>query len=333
MKKRTIVRVVSILLSFAFTAACGNPATTATRTTAQNTLAEVPNTGPKGLPLYDPQGFCFDPQGNLYVADRNIDKEQYRVIKLSPTGQVLTEWHLFKRTYNIGSNGPTGVACDRQGNIYVADTSENRILWLSPAGKLLAKWGSQGDQPGQFDGFTSLALDPQGNLFVSEYNNHRIEKFSPTGKLLAVLAKPYGNDPDELEGPIDLGIGAQGDIYVVDQRNNRIMHLSSNGKFIGMWGQLGSNPGQFNQPGGMAIDKQGNIYIADDNNNRIQKFTPTGTLLAVWGNPIKNVVHFNQGPGPLVLSPEGLIYTTDTGPNDTIWHIIKISPSGKLLGP
>lgn len=69
-----------------------------------------------------------------------------------------------------------GLAVDGQGNIYVADTGNNRIDKLAPDGTLLAEWGTKGTAPGQFDGPRGVAVDSQGNLCVADSGNDRIQK-------------------------------------------------------------------------------------------------------------------------------------------------------------
>jgi DNA-binding beta-propeller fold protein YncE len=84
-------------------------------------------------------------------------------------------------------NHPSGVALDRAGNIYVADTNDNRIVELSPQGKLLRVWGSslvweQGSGFGEFDQPSYVAVDAQGNVYATDYYDIPwVQKFSPGG--------------------------------------------------------------------------------------------------------------------------------------------------------
>ena len=82
-------------------------------------------------------------------------------------------------------NAPAGVAIDRKGDVYVADSANHRIVKRSPAGDLLAAWGSAGNGPGQFVRPVGVAVDGQGFIYVADNGNARIQKLSPTGEPVA----------------------------------------------------------------------------------------------------------------------------------------------------
>ena len=316
-----LVRVrpaLALALLLLFTACGGTNATAPARSTPRTQLSTYADTGPRGLPFYDPQGLCFDPQGNLYVADGSDDAGHYRLIKVSPDRQVLAEWHYFRHTFHGDANGPIGIACGRDA-VYVADASENRILKFRPTGSLLAIWGG----PDHFKGIDVLALDSEGNLYVAQYASSRVEKYTPTGRLLTTITVPQLNASDEQPGPIGIVVDAQGTIYISDQPNNRVLHLSPTGAVLQSWGKQGGHPG------GLAFDSKGNLYVGDDDNYRIQKFSPQGKFLSQWKMPPKDAISTNTGPGPLTETGD-LIYTSDTDASGT-WHVLGFSTEGKIV--
>lgn len=85
--------------------------------------------------------------------------------------------------------GPTNVAVDPRGNIYVADTLNCRVQILDPAGKFLRAFGTQGDRPGEFIRPKGIALDSEGHVYVADAEFNNFQVFSPEGQpLLAVGA-------------------------------------------------------------------------------------------------------------------------------------------------
>jgi sugar lactone lactonase YvrE len=72
------------------------------------------------------------------------------------------------------------VATDSSGNLYVADTGNNRIQKFSSSGVFITKWGSYGSGSGQFDGPQGMAFDPTGKIYVADTGNARIQVFTPS---------------------------------------------------------------------------------------------------------------------------------------------------------
>src|SRR2546426_9248233 len=73
-------------------------------------------------------------------------------------------------------NGPSALAIDATGNIYVADTNNNRVAKYSGAGTFLTSWGSYGAADGQFSSPQGIAIDGSGNVWVADTNNNRVHQ-------------------------------------------------------------------------------------------------------------------------------------------------------------
>jgi sugar lactone lactonase YvrE len=169
-------------------------------------LAEWDGFGPvfivNGVPVsVEPRSLVVDGPGNVYVTDPRNGAVQ----KLSPDGRIVAEWgtrgsgpgqfgarpigtpspaRLLPSTATDLGSGPKGLALDRHGNVYVADTGNDRIQKFSPNGEPLAQWGSRGTGPGQFDLPRSLAVDAAGFIYVADTFNRRVQKLAPDGKPL-----------------------------------------------------------------------------------------------------------------------------------------------------
>ena len=77
------------------------------------------------------------------------------------------------------------VALDSAGNVYVADTGNDRIQKFSSNGTFITKWGSQLNGDGQFDAPEALTMDPKKSVvYVADTNNHRVQKFSSDGHFI-----------------------------------------------------------------------------------------------------------------------------------------------------
>jgi DNA-binding beta-propeller fold protein YncE len=74
-------------------------------------------------------------------------------------------------------SGPTGLAVDTGGNVYVSDNGNHRVVKFDSSGSFIASWGSGGSGNGEFKGPTGLAVDSKGRVYVSDMGNHRIQIF------------------------------------------------------------------------------------------------------------------------------------------------------------
>ena len=95
-----------------------------------------------------------------------------------PCGTFLLTWGVRSGTGNGQFNIPEGVATDESGNVYVADTGNQRIQKFDADGNFLTTWGSEGSGNGQFEGPVGVATDGSGNGYVVDSGNNRIQKFA-----------------------------------------------------------------------------------------------------------------------------------------------------------
>jgi DNA-binding beta-propeller fold protein YncE len=203
---------------------------------------------------------------------------------------------------------PFNVAVDHDGNVYVADSGNNRIVKINAAGKWVSSFGTLGTGPGQFNIPADVAVDPSGNIYVADSRNQRVQKFDGSGKFVweAVLGgrgqqyTPHGIALDD-SGKF---------LYVADTTAHAIVKLNSDGQLVMRWGQRGAAPGEFQFPHDIALDKAGNVYVADFGNNRIQKFTADGKFLTAWGKLGPKNGEFNY-PWGVAVDPQNRVWVAD----------------------
>ena len=267
-----------------------------------------------------PRGAAVDSSGNLYIADTN----NHRVRKVTAaTGLIST-------VAGIGGNGgyngdniaatsamllsPSSVAVDQSGDIYIADTSNQRIRKVTAATGLIstvAGTGGNGGYNGDNIAATSamllhpfsVAVDSSGNLYIADVDNHRIRKVIAATGVITTLAGTgsQGNIGDNiaatsafLGGPSGIVLDAFGNVYIADAGTDRIRKVTTATGIIttvagtGVYGYNGDNisatSATLGHPSGVALDALGNLYIADQSNDRIRKVTAaTGLISTVAG--------------------------------------------------
>ncbi len=238
-----------------------------------------------------PSDVAIDPSGNAYVVDAN----NKRVEKFDSSGNFEIMWgwgvadgfpmyETCTSSCQVGLAGsgsgqfdfPLFDATDSSGNIYVADSGNDRIDKFSPGLASFSSWGSSGSGNSQFNEPEGIAVDnsagpDQGDVYVADGVNDRIEKFSPTGSFITAWGT-FGSGDGQFNFPHGVATDQAGNVYVVDYGNDRIEKFSSTGTFLETWGSSGSGVGQLSYPDDVAVDAAGNVYVSDTGNSRIVKY-------------------------------------------------------------
>ena len=253
--------------------------------------------------LASPLGVALDSSGNLYIADT----DNQRIRKVS-NGVITTVAGNGPAGF-YGDNGPAtsawlnnpaGVVLDSAGNLYIADTNNQRIRKVSNgmittvAGN--GTLGFSGDNGPATNAMlnqpTGVALDSAGNLYIADSHNNRIRKVS-NGVIATVAGigtNGYSGDGGpatsaQLSFPAGLAVDSAGNLYIADTFNGRIRKVS-NGVITtvaggGFYGDNGpATSAQLNYPEGVAVDSAGNLYIAAS--DRIRKVS-NGVIITVAG--------------------------------------------------
>ena len=209
--------------------------------------------------------------------------------------------------------GPSALAADASGNIYLVDNFNHRIEKFDSNGNFLSKWGSFGTGNGEFYYPYGIALDASGKIYVADANNHRIQKFDLNGNFITKWGSP-GTGDGQFNFPVSLSVGLTGAIYVVDTYNNRIQKFDLDGNFLGKWGTLGAGDGEFFDPLGVATDPTGDIYVTDQYNQRVQKFDSDGNFITKWGSLGLGDGQF-YNPDCVAVDSAGNVYIADQNAN------------------
>jgi sugar lactone lactonase YvrE len=302
--------------------------------------------------LNSPYSTAVDSSGNVYIADFG----NYVVRKVSPAGTITT----FAGTGTSGTSGvggyatsaqlmgPTALAADSSGNIYIADGPGNRVLKVLTSGIIVQFAGSAtASSLGDGGPATSallnypfaLAVDASGNIYIADTGNHRVRKVA--GGVITTVAGngTLGFTGDSgpataamLNAPQGVTVDSSGNIYISDTGNQRIREVSSGviqtiagSGTPGYSGDKGpATAATVKNPHGLAVDPFGALYVADTGNNVVRKIA--GSLIStVAGTGVAGFTVDGgaatssplNGPYGVGLDPTGAdLYIADTGNNE-----------------
>jgi hypothetical protein len=248
---------------------------------------------------------------------------------------------------NYSLSQPGGLAFDAAGDLFVADTDNNRILEVNLQGIITVIAGS-GDQGFGGDGGpavsalldtpTGIALDASGNLYIADTNNQRIRVVT-AGNISTIAGTGsvgYSGDGGPataalLAHPSAVAVDSSGNIYIADT-NNQCIRMISGGTIStvagsgeqGFSGDGGlATAAMLSIPAGVAVDGSQNIYIADTGNQRIRMVThSTGFIATIAGT---GVAGYNgdgsaatvqlANPHSIALDSSGTVYFADSDNN------------------
>lgn len=221
----------------------------------------------------------------------------------------------------VAFNLPFSLAVDAQGNLFVADTQNDRVMKLSSTGRPLAVFGQKGSAPGQLKDPVDVTLDGQGDMYVVDAGNLRIQKLSSTGQPLQQWpATRDSSTPQQLLRPQGVAVDSAGNLYVFADGVSGILKMTSGGQILARYA---TSPDI--HPHHIFLDRAGNLYISDVFGH-VTKVGPTGSVVSTWGSQGSGTGELNQPLG-VAVDTAGNVWVADS----LNGRIVKYSPTGDVL--
>ncbi len=313
-----------------------------TQAGAASTFAGLANVfgytnGAGGAARFDaPIGVLADTSGNVLVTDFN-----FTLRRISAAGVVS---HVAGTPGIAGAastagvlNNPSGVSIDTAGNVFVADSNNNGIRKITPAGVVTLFAGDPAGASGNTNGTGTAARfnlpygmvhDSGGNLFVADFANHTIRMITAAGLVSTFAGSAGASGSADGTGatarffqPFGIAIDAMNNLYVSDYGNRTLRKITPAGVVTTMAGLAGNagdldgtgNMARFQRPAGVAVAANGDVFVTDYNAHTIRKVTQAGVTTTLAGQA--GSLGTLDGPGIFARfhSPSGAVIDADGG--------------------
>lgn len=310
--------------------------------------------------LFNPTGVALDSNGFVYIADQY----NQRIRRLDQAFNIST----IAGTIHYGGDGgpaasalldlPETVAMDSNGYLYFADTFNNRVRRITPAGIVTTVAGNgvcgySGDNGPATAAMLchpfGLAVDAANNLYIADSVNSVVREVGGNGFISTIVGTgDYGDTGNnvlantaQLEFPFGLAFDPGGNLYVSDYAANRVRKVTpgriitylagnSNSSFSGDGGLATS--AAINGPEALAADSAGNVYIADTGNERVRKVSTSGIISTVAGTTQVNAARTNATstfigtPGGVAVDASGNLFISEPD----LASIAEVTPAGAI---
>jgi len=291
-------------------------------------------------PLFDaPMGVAVGREKRIYVADAGNN----RICVFSAKGKFLFDFGGFgvakplpdgRRSWSPGlMNYPTGIDCDEQGNVFVADFKNDQIQVFDPDGNFLRRFpdpslpvgkGSSG-QDGTGIAVTDLAVR-NGKVFATD--RYQVFVFTTEGEYITQFGRPGAGEGD-LDHPNGITVTDGGVVYVADSNHARVSAFSADGKHIWTFGTIPRGPettqaGPLGLPRGLTVGPDGRVLVADSFHFGLVALDRDGAKMQSYGTRGSTPGTFNFPNDVEVLDQSFVV--ADKG-NDRV-QVVKLVESG-----
>jgi len=289
--------------------------------------------------LNQPSDVKMDSGATLYIADtknHRIRKIQSGIIStVAGDGNAGFQGDQGP-ALNARLSSPQGIAIDRAGNLYVADTGNHRVRRITPDGRITTVAGTgtaglNGDVKlaleAQLNGPTAVAVDPLGQVHIADTGNHRVRRLLASGYLVTLS----GNGQRELDSPRGLAFDTAGNLYIADSGHHRIQKIAANGVIT-----TAVSAG-LNTPVDVAVDNLGSLLVTDAADHVVRTIAPGGAPQVIAGTGTRG---FSGDAGPalqakldepsgIAIASDGAIYIADKQNH----RIRKLAPGAAVTPP
>lgn len=216
---------------------------------------------------------------------------------------------------------PTGIAIDFQGNVFIADTGNDRVVKCDSEGRFLTEAGGFGSGAGEFNRPTYITTDNGLNVYLVDAQNKRIQRLDRNLNFISTIQIEEDGDFSGLGLPEGIALTPSGEIVVSDTEGDLLIEVSSFSEHKTTYGGFGEIEGGLRDPLGVFVSRNGEVYVADSRNDRVAVFDQFGNFLRSLGEEVLS------NPGGVTVGQDQSVYVANTGGSS----LVVLGPEGNLI--
>lgn len=204
---------------------------------------------------------------------------------------------------------PTGITIGPEGNLFIADTGNDRVVKCDGEGKFIKETGGFGWEEGQFNRPTYIATDNSLNIYVTDTQNKRVQRFDRNLNFISTIRIEPSDDFSGfglLEG---IAVTSGGELLLSDIEDDHVIKLDNFYAYSRTFGGFGYGEGSLRDPLGISVDRKENVYVADSQNDRVAIYDLFGNFLKSLGERVL------RKPSGVTVGEDNLIYVANTEKN------------------
>jgi DNA-binding beta-propeller fold protein YncE len=227
---------------------------------------------PEGVPLFafggkgvlgEPVKVLSTPGGDVYVLDNDRSRVKVFSYRGEPRGTLPLP--------GVGEKPVIGtIALDADGNLYVGENESGQVLMYGPDLKLKLRFGSYGEDEGQFTAIGGIA-PAADRIYVTDHQGIAVQVFDRKGNFVKGWGR-HEMGSQNFSLPEGIAVDAKGRVFVIDAIRHEMKIFDGEGRVLDIYGGVGTGPGSLIYPLDVAADASGRIYVVEKGNGRVQVF-------------------------------------------------------------
>jgi DNA-binding beta-propeller fold protein YncE len=231
-----------------------------------------------------------------------------------------------------GFSYPAGVAVDRSGNVFVADTQNNAVKEIVAVNGVVSSSSTVNTINSGFSHPRGVAVDGSGNVFVADTQNKAVKEIVAVNGVVS-SSSTVNTINSGFNTPPGVAVDRSGNVFVPDYGNSAVYEIVAINGVVSSSSTVNTIGSGFNAPPGVAVDRSGNVFVADEFNNAVKEIVAVNGVVSS-SSTVNTIGSGFIGPTGVAVDGSGNVFVADTN-NNAVYEIVAVngvvSPSSTVI--